>query len=320
MIEGKTSMTPLQKATAQAIVNVFETGQVGGDYGNVTLLAGDTGHLTYGRSQTTLASGNLFLLIKAYCEAEAGAFAQALSLYLLRLKICDFDLDHDLTFRQLLRAAGRDPVMVSVQDTFFDAVYWAPAASAAAALEIDTPLGVAVVYDSTVHGSWKRMHDRTNARFGAVSARGEKEWIAAYVAVRGDWLATHPNKLLHKTVYRMETFRALIKAGNWALELPLVAHGTKITRAALQLASPVVVSARDDEEEEPTRLLLLDTPHLTGDDVRACQEVLLRAGISLEADGDFGPATEKAVIAFQKSKGLKADGIVGPATRSALGL
>ena len=57
-------LTDLQKKAAQAVVNVFETGHARGEYGQVTLLPGDSGHLTYGRSQTTLASGNLFLLIK----------------------------------------------------------------------------------------------------------------------------------------------------------------------------------------------------------------------------------------------------------------
>jgi len=68
-------VTALQKSTAEAIVNVFETGSAVGDYANVTLLAGDAGHLTYGRSQTTLASGNLFLLLKAYAAAEGAAMA-----------------------------------------------------------------------------------------------------------------------------------------------------------------------------------------------------------------------------------------------------
>jgi chitosanase len=76
--------TELQKKTAQAIVNIFETGRLRGDYGNVTVARNDAGHLTYGRSQTTLASGNLFLLIKAYVEAADAAFAADLQPFLSR--------------------------------------------------------------------------------------------------------------------------------------------------------------------------------------------------------------------------------------------
>ncbi|MCX5852459.1 MAG: hypothetical protein NT072_10480 [Deltaproteobacteria bacterium] len=47
-------ISKIQKKTAQAIVNIFESGRPRGDYGCVTVMAGDTGHLTHGRNQTTL--------------------------------------------------------------------------------------------------------------------------------------------------------------------------------------------------------------------------------------------------------------------------
>src|SRR5256885_2008603 len=117
-VPSASSITDLQKKTAQAIVNIFETGHLQGDYGKVTLLAGDSGHLTYGRSQTTLASGNLFLLIKAYCEAPNAQYAAALQPYAQRLANRDLALDDDSTLRRVLQDAGNDAVMRDTQDTF----------------------------------------------------------------------------------------------------------------------------------------------------------------------------------------------------------
>lgn len=55
-----------------------------------------------------------------------------------------------------------------------------------------------------------------------------------------------------------------------------------------------------------------------GAGVREIQRLLGRAGYSVKVDGDFGPTTKKAVMAFQKAQGLKADGVVGPVTNSRL--
>ena len=50
-----------------------------------------------------------------------------------------------------------------------------------------------------------------------------------------------------------------------------------------------------------------------GEDVKKLQSKL-----GLNDDGDFGPATESAVIKFQKQKGLNPDGLVGDGTWSKL--
>ena len=45
----------------------------------------------------------------------------------------------------------------------------------------------------------------------------------------------------------------------------------------------------------------------------------LQTKLGITADGDFGPKTNAAVLAFQTSRGLVADGIVGPKTWKAIG-
>lgn len=55
--------------------------------------------------------------------------------------------------------------------------------------------------------------------------------------------------------------------------------------------------------------------------VKKLQEALKKRGFNPgKIDGDYGPATTAAVLAFQKSEGLLADGVAGPRTQEALGL
>ena len=54
---------------------------------------------------------------------------------------------------------------------------------------------------------------------------------------------------------------------------------------------------------------------LKGAPVKRLQEAL-----GIDADGDFGPGTERAVKEYQKANGLAVDGIAGPDTFTAMGL
>lgn len=56
----------------------------------------------------------------------------------------------------------------------------------------------------------------------------------------------------------------------------------------------------------------------SGDAVRAAQTRLNAYGAGLAVDGQFGPATDRAVRSYQSSHGLTADGLVGPQTWQSL--
>ncbi|MDE1173882.1 MAG: chitosanase [Parvibaculaceae bacterium] len=219
----------LQKAAAQAIVNIFETGKAQGAYDAVTVLRGDSGHLTYGRSQTTLGSGNLHKLLRSYLDLPGAALADDLTPYFPRLAKKDFSLDRDMPFKALLRQAAADPLMRAVQDRFFDEQFWQPALRAATGLGLAEALSVTVVYDSTVHGSFRLIRDRVRP----VSRLGERGWVLAYLAARKSWLGSHSNPVLRRCTYRMMALQGLAAAGNWNLSLPLTVRGVVLTAEAL---------------------------------------------------------------------------------------
>ena len=68
-------------------------------------------------------------------------------------------------------------------------------------------------------------------------------------------------------------------------------------------------------------LLILTAPLMTGNKVRQIQQKLKSAGFDPGIiDGQFGPHTQAAVVAFQLSEGLIPDGEVGAKTAAALGI
>ncbi|APD19266.1 endolysin [Mycobacterium phage Taptic] len=76
----------------------------------------------------------------------------------------------------------------------------------------------------------------------------------------------------------------------------------------------------DGTPAAPEYVLLGRNYENSGDRVRQLQRALNSYGYGLDEDGEYGPLTEQAVGAFQRSKGLEVDGIAGPVTLAALGL
>jgi chitosanase len=312
-------MNDLQKKTVQAIVNIFETGRVAGDYGAVTLLKGDPGHLTYGRSQTTLASGYLFLLIKSYCDRDGAQFAARLSPFLPKLSARDLELDNDFNFRELLREAATDPLMQSEQDRFFDDHFLNPSCRTAQAKGIASALGHAVVYDGNIQGGFAKVASSVGLSIGDGGVP-EHDWILKYIAARKRWLASL-NPPLPSTTYRMDSFARLANDNAWDLPLDLTVRGVTITPANLADSTPTLrASAVDASDPEPGPLIHLTSPYMSGEDVRRVQEALNANGFTNNRDGVYGPFAEALVKKFQSSRQLRPDGVVGPATRAALGL
>jgi chitosanase len=309
-LAGSSELTLTQQRTCKAIVNLFETGSVVGKYGSVTVLPGDTGQLTFGRSQTTLGSGNLALLIERYTANPAARFGARLLPFLPHLQQRDVTLNDHEFLQNVLRASADDPVMRDVQDAFFDEKYWAPAARAASSLGITLPLGIAVVYDAHVHGSWRLIRDRVSAKIGPPSQVTEKVWLARYVELRRDWLATHNNQLLRKTVYRMDTFGRLMELQNWGLGLPLVVQGQEVSLHTMAAMPPDAF----DGPEPGARPIALQIPMLQGLDIRLVQLGLAERGIDVRADAIFGKGTRDAVEAFQMLENLPVTGTLDAAT------
>ena len=93
-------------------------------------------------------------------------------------------------------------------------------------------------------------------------------------------------------------------------------HGydRKIARAVARYETVVATSAGPLPVIAADRGIRYLARGATGAQVRDLQARLSAAGHGLEKDGVFGPATERALRAFQRRNGLRADGIAGPKT------
>jgi chitosanase len=223
-------LTVKQKAVLVQTINVFESGSVNGNYGCLVVYA-DGPHkmrqITYGKAQVTEYS-NLYKLVFMYTENN-GCYSAALQPYLDRIGV--YPLVDDGNFKSLLIKAGKyDPIMKTVQDTFFDTYYFIPAMQWAREYMFTLPLSALVIYDSFIHSGLVYYFLRSRFRESPpVFGGDEREWVRQYVNAREDWLEHHDNPELHITTYRTQLFKKEIARGNWDLsQLPIRTNGVNI--------------------------------------------------------------------------------------------
>lgn len=245
-------MSDLQIATIDAIVGVFEGGRPF-KYEAVARAKSDPGGLSFGKHQVSHTSGNLYGLLASYVSWPGAdpELSSQVKEALPRLKapkpLADKDKEKarmasidgqrlalmaDNALRDLLVATGSDKAMKAAQDQYFLDNYLTPALKKWRELGFVHALSAAVAYDSKIQSGTPFRPDQKEAadgRAGPASAANEKEWINAYVDARREWLSQSGSEAVRASVYRMDALKALIRAGNWELALPLTVNGYELT-------------------------------------------------------------------------------------------
>jgi len=244
-------LSELQIATIDAIVGVFEGGRPF-RYETVARVKSDPGGLSFGKHQVSHTSGNLFRLVSSYCEmprADADLAAKMRARLsavkvppaqtgdkekkrLASIEKQRLALLQDDELRDLLVAAASDRAMADSQDRYFYENFMLPALKAWKAAGFVHALSAAVAYDSQIQSGIAfrtAQKDKASEVAGPASAANEKEWIAAYVDARRQWLSESSSEAVRNSVYRMDEMKKLITAGAWDLTLPLTVHGYDLT-------------------------------------------------------------------------------------------
>lgn len=115
----------------------------------------DSGIVSYGRFQFTLASGNLFSVVDAFTRASNSPAALGLrARFLQRIQNRDESLRGDADLRALLLAAASEPAMQAVQDQAATAQFWERAQTMSADPRgLMLPLSRAFIFDMAInHG------------------------------------------------------------------------------------------------------------------------------------------------------------------------
>jgi hypothetical protein len=188
----------------------------------------DSGIISYGRFQFTLAGSGLFSVLQKFTRDAHSSIAQELhASYLDRVRHHDPNLRHDPRLKQLLLEAANDPVMQAAQDATATENYWNVVQDLSIKpRNIQTPLGQALIFDMGInfgprHGfigaAEREIGVPPRSRLGENGGR-EEDLIAVLARLRKkshDMQAERDN--LPGLRFRGDFWVNLVNRGDWEL-------------------------------------------------------------------------------------------------------
>lgn len=146
-------------------------------------------------------------------------------------------------------------------------------------------------------------------------------WLANYLAQLG----SAGDRRVKYVIHDRQISNPSISGGKWRMytgadphdkhvHLSVNPHAASGSWGVSTASAPTVAPAATSYPKYPGRVMKKGSKAAG---VRVFQQQLKTRGWKITVDGDFGPATETVVRAFQKEKGLTVDGQVGPKTWNA---
>ncbi|RKP14002.1 glycoside hydrolase, partial [Piptocephalis cylindrospora] len=177
---------------AETLTNIFENGEEAFGYAAVEDLGDGRGY-TAGRVGFTTGTGDALELIELYNRTSTTTQAKALTRYLPELRHlsslnrCDTGRASTSQLHGFDKAwkvaALKDPAFPKAQDTLNDQMYMTPGRRFAATLNVTSPLGQALFYDTIIQHGWQLTEPDINIQriIALTGERKENECESTYL-------------------------------------------------------------------------------------------------------------------------------------------
>jgi hypothetical protein len=198
----------------------------GGGY--ATYQTYDSGIISYGRFQFTLAAGSFITVINRYIERSNSPVAGELRGYMARINAKDEGLRQDARLKELCIGAASDAVMQQIQDEVAVEGFYQPVVDLTIIPRgITLPLSYALIFDTAInHGRFNHLIPKTEEVLGVPSKSrlgdngvSEVQFTTTLANVRRDNLYALAEKLKFPGLKnRGDFWVGIVGAGDWSLQ------------------------------------------------------------------------------------------------------